>query len=1002
MKRTTTPIRQANGRPGSASPSPRVAPSPTPPSSLDRDGGSRRSSYSESVTPRRFSRDGVPPPPFAAMPASSPADTPRVSSRASAPAAEAEFAAGKQWAGIFMHSVCKRLCAYDRPPPRRLISQVEGWSSRGTVLKTLVWSFANEQIMLALNAVVEQNDFSFDHVLGPESTQAEVYTAAAKPIVEDVLLGYNGTIMCYGQTGAGKTYTLASAYSAQVGIIPRATAEIFVAAKADWEYDFRVMMSYVQIYMEMLQDLLRPESSNLSIREGETGVYVAGAEEVFVQSVEDCLRLLQLGERNRTFANTKLNAHSSRSHAIVVLTVEKRLKQGLQTRRAPKSSPATAAKQMVIVGKLFLVDLAGSERLKKSGSEGQRASEAKSINLSLTCLGKCINARADPNASHVPFRDSKLTRLLQESLGGNAKTSLIVNVGPCQMHAEESLNSLQFGQRAMKVKTKAIVNEVVDLQELSDSLQEQLDMHNDKLHSLEAVVLTREEELSLTKQRLQLHEQEKEAMQRAFKSERDSHHQELSALTAQWADRLSAVEAKHEERLQQEAAAHKQKHKVFVAEIESLSKQRLNLAEQLGIAQAEVLALSKHRNVLSERVGQSMAEASVLTTERESLSHSLKSSREEFAALSEQCRQLSERVKQSTAEAAALMTERDSLSHSLKASREESAALSEQCGQLSERVKQVTAEAAELTTERESLSYSLKSSREESAALSESCRQLSEHVKQFTAEAAARTTERDCLIQLLQATREESAGLSEQCLLLKQQLVEAAISAAALEKQRDDLLANCQELNVQLAAAREESSKWHQQYLVAEGQAKELSKLRDGLQDELAATTASRDTVAASLDTANNEIAAQKQQLMEMQQRIASYETAIQLHSEDATRTAAALVIQRSQRQRNHQRLQQELSTSKKDFASKQSELASLQQELLNSRQSNASMQKDLHAVTEEKKNLEELLVKAGRKAASASLTHISAATAAFATLSLKKSKKKVTHGPDVLLYSVT
>ncbi|GJP69584.1 hypothetical protein CLOP_g582 [Closterium sp. NIES-67] len=362
------------------------------------------------------------------------------------------------------------------------------------------------------NGQLEQMEFEFDSVLPPTATQADVYQVAAKPVVADVLNGYNGTVMAYGQTGAGKTYTLSSTKPSQLGIIPRAAAEVFVMARADPSHTYRVSMSYIQIYMEMIQDLLRPSSSNMQIRESENGVYISGVEEVEVTCVEDCLKLLAVGERNRTVAFTKMNAHSSRSHAIAIITVEKKRRKEVESSDSEGNSGAVAAgghgseehrkpekKDKILVGKLFLVDLAGSERLKKSGSEGLRASEAKSVNLSLTVLGKCINARADPHAHHVPFRDSKLTRLLQESLGGNAKTSLVINVAPTIHHLNESLSSLLFGSRAMEVKTKAVVNEEEEYRILTRTLQETIDEHDDRVHSLEVVVYSQEEQLSQAK-----------------------------------------------------------------------------------------------------------------------------------------------------------------------------------------------------------------------------------------------------------------------------------------------------------------------------------------------------------------------------------------------------------------------------------------------------------------------------------------------------------------------
>ncbi|KAH7296741.1 hypothetical protein KP509_26G036900 [Ceratopteris richardii] len=296
---------------------------------------------------------------------------------------------------------------------------------------------------------VDYTEFKFDAVLGASATQADVYAVAAQPIVLDVLEGYNGTIMAYGQTGAGKTYTLADvvindAIQSRVeGIIPRSAANIFEYASNDKNHEYHISMSYIQIYMETIQDLLNPETTNLQIREAEDGgIFIAGVHE---------------------------NAHSSRSHAIVIITVEKKTFSLLDS---TNSSEGRRISKGILVGKLFLVDLAGSERLKKSGSEGLRAVEAMSVNMSLTALGKCISARADPSITHVPFRDSKLTRLLQESLGGNTKTSLIINIAPCCDHIQETLSSLKFGIRAMKVGSRAILNFEEEFRVLNRHLQE--------------------------------------------------------------------------------------------------------------------------------------------------------------------------------------------------------------------------------------------------------------------------------------------------------------------------------------------------------------------------------------------------------------------------------------------------------------------------------------------------------------------------------------------------
>jgi len=362
--------------------------------------------------------------------------------------------------------------------------------------------------------VVPETSYTFDKVLGPSSTQADVYEAAVAPIITDVMNGINGTIMAYGQTGAGKTHTLSSIEPNNIGMMPRAAAEVFVQASSDPDHDYVVLMSYVQIYMELIQDLLRPESENLVIRENDSGVFISGAQEVQVKRMEDCLQLLQLGERNRAFAFTQLNAHSSRSHAIVLLTVVKRRKQAV-------GSPPSKEDCKVKVGKLFIVDLAGSERLKKSHSEGLRKREAKSINLSLTMLGMCINARADPNSQHVPFRDSKLTRLLQESLGGNAKTSLVLAAADVREHAEETQQSLYFGSRAMCVKTHPVINEQIDYQSaMSEVLTELERSQEDRSFALEATLQAKDLEMAQLQESMRREQERNMAIMRALEKEK--------------------------------------------------------------------------------------------------------------------------------------------------------------------------------------------------------------------------------------------------------------------------------------------------------------------------------------------------------------------------------------------------------------------------------------------------------------------------------------------------
>lgn len=325
----------------------------------------------------------------------------------------------------------------------------------------------------------DSDTFEFDEVLTEFASQKRVYEVVAKPVVESVLDGYNGTVMAYGQTGTGKTFTLGrlgEEDTAARGIMVRSMEDIF----ADISPDDSVSVSYLQLYMETIQDLLDPTNDNIPIVEDpKTGdVSVPGATLVEVRDQHNFVELLRLGEAHRFAANTKLNTESSRSHALLMVHVRRSVKGSETALPSENGNGSHLAKSyrppLVRKGKLVVVDLAGSERIDKSGSEGHTLEEAKSINLSLSALGKCINALAE-NSSHVPVRDSKLTRLLRDSFGGTARTSLIVTIGPSPRHRGETTSTIMFGQRAMKVENMVKLKEEFDYKSLSRRLDIQLD-----------------------------------------------------------------------------------------------------------------------------------------------------------------------------------------------------------------------------------------------------------------------------------------------------------------------------------------------------------------------------------------------------------------------------------------------------------------------------------------------------------------------------------------------
>ena len=232
-------------------------------------------------------------------------------------------------------------------------------------------------------------------------------------------------------------------------MIPRMVSHIFEEImNAPPEMEYQVKVSMIEIYMERVKDLINPSAQNLKIRELKgKGVYIENVTEVYVADEGEVYQLLFQGNQNRSISATDMNDQSSRSHSCFIVTVQ-------------QSNLRTFSSK---TGQLYLVDLAGSERIEKTGATGKLLEEANTINKSLTNLGKVINQLTDGKSTHIPYRDSKLTRVLQESLGGNAKTSLIITCSPARYNLDETLSTLRFGARAKRVKNKPKVNKELSI-----------------------------------------------------------------------------------------------------------------------------------------------------------------------------------------------------------------------------------------------------------------------------------------------------------------------------------------------------------------------------------------------------------------------------------------------------------------------------------------------------------------------------------------------------------
>ncbi|XP_009788270.1 kinesin-like protein KIN-7D, mitochondrial isoform X2 [Nicotiana sylvestris] len=331
--------------------------------------------------------------------------------------------------------------------------------------------------------------FAFDRVFGPDTCTQEVYEIAARPVVKAAMEGVNGTVFAYGVTSSGKTHTMHGDQSSP-GIIPLAIKDVFSIIQDTPGREFLLRVSYLEIYNEVINDLLDPTGQNLRIREDTQGTYVEGIKEEVVLSPGHALSFIAAGEEHRHVGSNNFNLLSSRSHTIFTLMIE--------------SSAHGDEYDGVIFSQLSLIDLAGSES-SKTETTGLRRKEGSYINKSLLTLGTVIGKLSEGSASHVPYRDSKLTRLLQSSLSGHGHVSLVCTVTPASSNMEETHNTLKFASRAKRVEIYASRNKIIDEKSLIKKYQKEISCLKQELDQLRRGMLVgvNHEELITLKQQLE-------------------------------------------------------------------------------------------------------------------------------------------------------------------------------------------------------------------------------------------------------------------------------------------------------------------------------------------------------------------------------------------------------------------------------------------------------------------------------------------------------------------
>lgn len=456
----------------------------------------------------------------------------------------------------------------------------------------------------------KEKTFNFDFCYFTDSVQEQVYKDLGIPLVKQALEGFNGTIFAYGQTGSGKTFSMMGSAD-MPGIIPQLNNGLFdhIDEKADQliseheaageksETRFMVTVSFLEIYNEIIKDLLNPSSKQLNIRENpKDGIYVEDLCNLIVRSPEDIMSLIEQGNTVRKVAATKMNEQSSRSHSCFTIKVEQMTTTVLDGGKERKK---------MVNAKLNLVDLAGSERAAKTGASGSTLKEGANINKSLMALGTVINALAEAKKGkqHIPYRDSKLTRLLQESLGGNSATVMLAALSPASYNYDETLGTLRYANRAKNIENSAVRNEDVHEKEIRN-LKAEIEKLRAALESGGGVVGTGAANPELAKKLAEMEAERAGAWEEREKLSRQLEAERQSNMHTAIADMMGSVKEQKVEQMK--------KIKRLQNEKQSLNKKQATIKKD-----SEDLKLSLDANIVSYQKLQTEYESLVSTGEED-------------------------------------------------------------------------------------------------------------------------------------------------------------------------------------------------------------------------------------------------------------------------------------------------------------------------------------------------------------------------------------------------